>query len=452
MWLRPGRGTRIRSTAAPSESATRAVAWPLFQFGVTGLLALVLVGVAGAFVLRQRAMSNSVEDATAFAHAIAEGVVEPNLTSRSLLEGPAERARLDRAFAGILGDRVVRVKLWTLDGRIVYSDEPRLIGSRFGLDGDELAAVRNDRPISEVSDLSKPENRFERALGDQLLEVYYPVKTPDRSPLLFETYLRLSGLAASGHAVWLAFLPVLLVALIVLWLIQAPLAWSLARRVHGAQRERERLLLRAVDASTAERRRIAADLHDSVVQDLAGVALGISAAASRLPPEVAPEHREAIRAFGANTRRAMRRLRSLLLQIYPPNLETVGLGHALVDLAATTTGEHTEVTVDVSDQLTLPHEVEALFFRAAQEALRNVARHAGARHALVSVSRRNGHALLLVDDDGRGFSRDQLEARQAAGHVGLRLLADLAQTVGGELDLDSAPGHGTRLRIEVPVE
>src|SRR5262249_10620544 len=154
-----------------------------------------------------------------------------------------------------------------LAGRIVYSDEPRLVGMRFPLDRDELDAAAQDRPLAEVSDLSKPENRFERGLGDQLLEVYYPVKAPDGTQLLFETYLRLSGLAARGRTVWLAFLPVLLAALIVLWLIQAPLAWSLARRVHNAQRERERLLLRAVDASTAERRRIAADLHDGVVQD-----------------------------------------------------------------------------------------------------------------------------------------------------------------------------------------
>ena len=72
-----------------------------------------------------------------------------------------------------------------------------------------------------------------------------------------------------------------------------PLAWSLARRIHNAQRERERLLINAVDASTVERRRIAADLHDGVVQDLAGVAMGITAAASRLPPEVEPAQREA---------------------------------------------------------------------------------------------------------------------------------------------------------------
>ncbi|HKP17160.1 MAG TPA: sensor histidine kinase [Gaiellaceae bacterium] len=440
-----GWGMRRRRTTAASENATRAVGRPLLQFAASGLITLVLVGVVGAFVLRQRATSTSVDDAKAFANLVATGIVERNLD-----DARVDRAAVDRALDGVVGDRIVRVKVWTSDGRVVYSDEPRLIGSRFPLDADEQAALRNGRALAEVSDLTKPENRFERELGDQLLEVYHPIRAGDGTPLLVETYLRLSGLAASGRAVWLPFLPVLLGALLVLWLVQAPLAWSLARRVHGAQRERERLLLRAVEASTLERRRIAADLHDGVVQDLAGVAMGISAAAGRLPREVAATEREAIRGFGASTRQAMRRLRSLLVEIYPPNLASVGLGHALTDLASTTAAAETEVEVDVPEDLELSHDVEALLFRAAQEALRNVAQHADARHAVVSVNRKNGHAVLTVADDGRGFTPDQLAARQAEGHVGLRLLTDLAETAGGAVELDSVPGRGTRLRVEVP--
>jgi signal transduction histidine kinase len=113
-------------------------------------------------------------------------------------------------------------------------------------------------------------------------------------------------------------------------------------------------------------------------------------------------------------------------------------------------GEETEVAIQVPDDLELSHEAEALLFRAAQEALRNVAEHAEAGHAVVTVGRRNGHAVLVVNDDGRGFTHEQLEARQAAGHVGLRLLVDLAETAGGAVELHSTPGRGTCLRIEVP--
>jgi signal transduction histidine kinase len=433
------------------EAGGGAVARPVLQFLASGLVALVIVGVAGAFVLRERAMSESIEEAEVIANVVGEGIVEQNLDDDVLALAPAARERLDHALWGVLGDRVVRVKVWDETGRIVYSDEERLIGMRFVLDAEELEAMRNDRTVAGVSELTGPENRFERQFGERLVEVYYPLEMPDGKPVLFEAYLKLSGFAASGRAVWLAFLPVLLAALIVLWLVQAPLAWSLARRVEGAQAERERLLRRAVESSDLERRRIAADLHDGVVQDLAGVALGLSAAAARLPREVPKPQRDAIREFALGTRRAMRRLRSLLVEIYPPNLGSVGLGHALRDLASTTAPGDTEVAVEAPDELELPHEVEALLFRAAQEALRNVVAHAQADRAVLAVGRHNGTAFLVVEDDGRGFSTAELEARRAGGHVGLRLLEDLAETAGGSLQLESEPGRGTRLRLEVPV-
>src|SRR4051812_49909078 len=99
---------------------------------------------------------------------------------------------------------------------------------------------------------------------------------------MLETCLRLSSVAASGRRIWLSFLPALVLALLLLELLQVPLAWSLLRRVQAGQLEREALLRRAVDASDAERRRIAADLHDGVVQTLASVSYGLAAVDERL--------------------------------------------------------------------------------------------------------------------------------------------------------------------------
>ena len=419
---------------------------------MTGLAALVVVGVVGAFVLRQRAMSNSVEDAKAFAHVIAEGIVEPSLAQGVVVERPGARARLDRALAGVLGDRVVRVKLWTRAGRIVYSDEPRLIGSRFALDRDELSALMHDRALAEVSDLSKPENRFERALGDELLEVYYPVRTPAGTPLLFETYLRLSGLAASGSEVWLAFLPVLIAALVVLWLVQAPLAWSLARQVHGAQRERERLLLRAVDASTAERRRIAGNVHDGVVQGLAGASFVIAGAVDQVErngqPKVADELREAARGI----RESIRGLRSMLVEIYPPSVSVAGLPAALQDLVAPLRAQGIDADVVVAPSAPqLPRAVEALVFRVSQEALRNVAQHSGAGTVRLALTVEGRRVCLEVVDDGAGLDVDEALGRRD-GHVGMKVLRDLAEDAGALLQIASAPGAGTTIRLEVETE
>jgi two-component system NarL family sensor kinase len=419
------------------------------QFGLTGLFALVLVAVGGSFVLRQQGTRESLRDSREFARTVARGIIEPNLTE-SVLDGSRQaRVRLDRIVRRhVLSRQVVRVKLWVPPGRIVYSDEPRLIGARFRMDEDELAALRTGQPATDVSDLSAPENRFERRYG-KLVEVYYPVHTLSGTPLLFETYIRSHAIMSGAREIWLTFLPVLAAALVALWLVQLPLAWSLARRVRRHDEEHAELLQRAVESSAAERRRIAADLHDGVVQDLAGIALGLSGTANRLGDEVEPGVRGALRTSAEGTRQAMRRLRSLLVEIHPPNLQNVGLRAALADLAAPLAARDIDIEIDVPAQLDLRPEVEALLFRGAQEALRNLGRHAGARHAAVRVSVEDGHAALVVADDGRGFTADEVTRRREEGHVGLRLLGDLAESAGGKLRVDSEPERGTELRLEV---
>jgi signal transduction histidine kinase len=95
--------------------------------------------------------------------------------------------------------------------------------------------------------------------------------------------------------------------------------------------------------------------------------------------------------------------------------------------------------------------VEALLFRGAQEALRNVQRHSGASRVDVAVGRENGAVTLRVDDDGRGFAPADREAARADGHLGLELLHDLVDHAGGRVDIASAPGGGTSVAIAVPL-
>jgi len=166
---------------------------------------------------------------------------------------------------------------------IVYSDEPRLIGAHYTLRPADRAEFRNRKVDAEVSNLSKPENRFERGFG-RLLEVYLPISTPHGTPLRYETYYRSSFVDARARRIFRQFAPVMLGALILLALIQLPLAWRLAKRVERGREERERLLRQAIEASETERQRIARDLHDGVVQDLAAASYSLAAAADGAPP------------------------------------------------------------------------------------------------------------------------------------------------------------------------
>jgi signal transduction histidine kinase len=398
---------------------------PVAPFAVAGFVVLLLVGLVGVQILRGTGRREAIRDAREVTRLAGQGVVAPELRPGLERGDPAAVARVDRVVrASILHDPVVRVKIWDATGRILYSDEPRLIGQRFPLQADELAALRTGRPDAEVSDLRKPENRFERRFG-QLLEVYLGVREPNGRRLLFETYQRYGSVAASGRRLWLEFAPALIGALVLLYLVQLPLAISLVRRLRREQHERERAL-------AAERRRIAQDLHDGPVQTLAGVSFSLAASGDR---EAA-----------ALTRRSMQQLRSLLVDIYPPSLEREGLRAALSDLLTPLGGRGVATRLEVPEDLRLPAEVEALLYRTAQEAVRNAASHAEPTTVSVRASAADGHARLEVADDGRGFSGDE----QRPGHFGLRVVRDIVGQAGGRVEVRSAPGEGTTVTVEVP--
>ena len=147
----------------------------------------------------------------------------------------------------------------------------------------------------------------------------------------------------------------------------------------------------------------------------------------------------------------MRRIRSLIVEIHPPNLRAAGLEAAVRDLLAPLHAHGVETDLTVADDVALPEDVELLFYRAAGEALRNAERHAGARRVQVDIGAENGRARLVVRDDGAGFAVEDRERRRAEGHVGLTLLEELAARAGGTLRVESQPGAGTTFTLEAPL-
>jgi two-component system NarL family sensor kinase len=427
------------------------VAIPLLRFALAGLLAVVVVGAIAVVVQRNAARNDAIADARTLARLAGEGILAPNV-NQALVDGdPKQVAVVDKLVrAKILSeDGIVRVKLWDSTGRIVYSDLHSLRGRRFDLPEDEREAFDTGKTAAELTDLSREENRFDKLSG-KLLEVYLPIKSVEGKPLLFELYQRQSSVATTARKTWLTFVPALIGALLLLQLLQLPLAYRMARTLHDNRQEREALLLRALAASDTERRRIASDLHDGVVQDLAGTSYALAAAADRIDG-AAPEVSGALRDGAKQTRRSIRQLRSLLVDIYPPDLHRAGLAAALSDLVAPLESRGVHARVELPPGLRLEPDQEALMFRTAQEALRNVMAHSDAGHVDVSVILENSRAGLTIADDGRGFSPDAADAAREDGHLGLRVLADMARDAGGRLDIDSEPGRGTRVLLEVPV-
>jgi len=443
--------TRVsRSDGGGGADPGPSVRGAIIRFAVAGLVALAVLAVAGGLVLRQLSEDEAVDDARRLATLAGRGVVEPRFTDAALDGRPAALAALDRAVQErVLSEDVVRVKIWAPDGTIVYSDEPRLIGRRYPLGADELEALGAGVTDAELSDLAKPENAFERDEGS-LLEVYLPIRTPQGRPALFELYQRQGAIDASGRRLLVAVAPVVLGSLLLLWLIQLPLAWSSARRLRDGLREREQLLEAALESSSVERRRVAADLHDGPVQSLAGLSYSLAAAAERAPADTDPATVRALEEGADAAREGIRRLRAAVVEINPGRLHDEGLSAAVADLAGALRERGVAVEIDVPADLAVAPATEQLLYRAAGEALRNVADHADAKRVSLSVSTGDGRARLRVADDGRGFDPGTRARRREEGHLGLALVEDLAVHLGGSAEVRSSPGEGTVVELEVP--
>lgn len=213
------------------------------------------------------------------------------------------------------------------------------------------------------------------------------------------------------------------------------------------EQERRRLAADLVDAEEKERTRIAAEVHDDSLQVLTALDMRIQTLA------LAEEHAERRRALEAAqeiVRLASDRLRNLVFDLRPPELERVGLGVVLRASLERLSAE-SGIDVDLQDDLETspPPEAGIVLYRIAQEALANVRRHARAGSALVNLSQQDGGFLLQVRDDGQGFDPAD-HAGQSSRHFGLTVMRERAETVGGWIRVESLPGKGTVVEAWVP--
>ncbi len=453
-WITVAAGARV---TAEGPVRMRRVFIQVIAGALLVILAVAMVGVVAA---RRLAEAQAVNNAAKSADLIADAVVQPVLVDGLITGDSAALIAVDRVVRDqVLGSGIVRVKIWDPQGRVLYSDEPLLIGQTFPLGAEERDVLTNPKTRADVSDLQAPENVYERA-NVKLLEVYRPVWTPSGRPLLFETYFRYDDVVTRSGQLWRGFAGVTLSSILLLVVLLLPVLWRLLDRLQRSQAQREALLQRAVDASTEERRRIAGTLHDGVVQDLAATSFAVAASAERAATLGQPQLAAELRAASATVRTTIGGLRSLLVDIYPPSLASAGLAAALDDLAASLRSRGIAVTVDVPAGIELDSErdwevdpeIDRLVFRIAQECLNNAARHAAASHVQVRLARTEEYAVLDIVDDGIGFDVQQALANPADGHFGLRVMGDVANDAGAELRLASAPGLGTSWQLRVPLK
>jgi signal transduction histidine kinase len=210
------------------------------------------------------------------------------------------------------------------------------------------------------------------------------------------------------------------------------------------------LTRRLVQAEELERHRIAGELHDRVGQALSALNINLDIALGLVRAEDV-EVKVRLADSLSLVESMLQTIEGLMAELRPPLLAEYGLGAAL-GAYAKSFAQRTAVRVAVDDPLELGRglrpETSIALFRIAQEALANVAKHAGARNAHISLGRERGHLVLEIADDGGGFDPGQRLARSE--RWGMTSMRERAAALGGLLEVDSTLGGGTSVRVRLP--
>ena len=421
----------------------------LVRFAIGSAAAIAVSVVGGYFALRSVAIDEAKRETRTKVQEAGQ-LVESTLGDDLLSGQPAAVGAVDDiVVARVLNGSIVRVKIWSTDGRVLYSDDPAQIGGQYTLDSGQQRLLREGGAKVEVSDLQRPENALDRGQG-KLIEAYTRIRTPAGTPVLFEIYQRFGSVTASARRLLAALAPPILVAIFLILLIQVTLVWSLTRSLQRGHEEREALLGNAIASSARERRRVASYLHDGPVQEIAGLAYSLAPLADAAAARGASGEASALQATIERLRRTVRHLRVLLVELHPPHLAAAGLEAAIADLVSPLQASGVDVSIAMDGAERLDREQQALVYRVAQEAVRNVIAYAAAATLSVELSVDGRVSRLVVSDDGRGFDPELREQRLAEGHLGLSLVEELARDYGGNLTITSHEGEGTRVELEVP--
>lgn len=213
-----------------------------------------------------------------------------------------------------------------------------------------------------------------------------------------------------------------------------------------AERDRVALMEALLTAEESERRRLAEALHDDTIQEITAGLFAIDAARRAGGDGEALERARAIVAG------ALERARRVLFELSPPALERVGLSGAVTEFCQQIAADGGfDVTVETPGGR-YPSGVEQLCYRTIREATMNVRKHARARTAQVSLQQVGDRLVGVVADDGIGFDPSQDGRNRRTVHLGIDAMAGRIRASGGEFDLQSSPGTGTRVTFQVPIE
>lgn len=226
-------------------------------------------------------------------------------------------------------------------------------------------------------------------------------------------------------------------------------------QLHSALKEREvrvsQLLAAAIGAQEKERTRIAADIHDGFLQDLSALFLKAESAKIGIKRGDMEQVTEAIEGIQEMIRNEVGALRDYIFEVRPPSLDEIGLAPTLAAMVQKIASDRSvRVTFeDLTSGSRLSKPVETIIYRTAQEALRNITKHAAATKVDVRLETNGVSATLTVDDDGSGISPDATKKNR---HFGIETMRERVELAGGTFEIAPRPTEGTRVKAVIPLD
>jgi two-component system, NarL family, sensor kinase len=414
----------------------------ILRFLAAGLVVLLVVAVPVTEWVRRVSHDIVVQDALDLTQRLADYAVTPGIIDDLRAGDPAALSKVKAGLAPWVTDEtILRVKIWSPEGKVLYSDVSELIGKTFELEPWHKDLLAGGPPTVSVGVQAEEENIYEAGTGE-LVEVYVASHANERMPVLVEVYFDDEVLLGPQHHILLGMIPVLLIAMAVLQGAQLIPGIRLARQVQARQRERQAILQHAIEAGERERVRLAGALHDDILQDLAGLAYTLEPVGSAVAgPGPGPDP-------GTVLRHSIVKLRAVTSDLYSSPLNEDSLPSALGILVERSRNQGIATDLHVDPDPGLDAAQATACHRIAREAMANIAKHARASTVHLALVRRGGEVTLSISDDGESFDTS---APAVPGHLGLRMMADVAESAGARLRMRSAPGHGTEITVVFPV-
>jgi len=387
-------------------------------------------------------------------------------------------AEIDALFLSTpLGERVVAFKVWGADGRIIYSDNPSLVGLQFPIT-DGLEKAFDGDVYTEISDLNKEENIFEEETWSQLIETYAPIRSEGGNEVVaviefYQTVDDLKGeILAARQKSWV----VVGISTMVVYLLLAGLVGRASNTILTQQGELQekveqltsllaqneqlhnRVSRAAARAAALNERfllRISADLHDGPGQDLSLALLRIEeladtcdACAVRVSKGLTVSRD--FRTIQSALQSALNDLRAILAGLRLPEIKILSLAET-VERAIRDYEHKTSRVVPLTMRDVppgAPLSVKITLYRILQESLSNGFRHAKDSNQRVRLACAEGQLIAEISDDGVGFDPSaEIDGR----HLGLVGMRERVEILGGTFDVESAPGRGTKICVRLPL-